>query len=211
MRFSSDYPCGSGVFEVSQAGLDDWAEIKALVQELQRSPASQYVGCQISEAEALLVNSITNYHTGFLVLRFNKEGWRTGICGMVSMLIVDAPRAGQIGFTPTRQGFIHSVYISPQAELQGPRNTATELKLPYEAGLAMMDGIEHWSRSRGATWIYGNVRLDGRFGGFWRKFGMKPKVMCVGKSLQKIQVSGVEDLPEEAGFEPHQVVVEKEL
>lgn len=184
-------------FEVTNATLDDWADIKQLVLQLGDSKFSAIVGATPEEAQGFLINSITHpAGVGLLLLRW--QGRAVGLCALMAM---NSPKPGTLGVYAETQVhcFIHSVYIRPS---YGDGQWAT--KVPPEGGNHMMLGIEEWARARRAVWIYGNVRLDGRFGGFWRKFGMGAQHGVAGKGVSP----GVEELP---GLELHQVVVGKEV
>ena len=180
---------------VTNASLDDWQDIKVLVHELQESRFSAILGADINGMECWLHNSkLFPQSVGLLLLR-----WEGRLVGLCALMAVDAPEPGSLGLggnvRTQRHGFIHSVYIAPYADE----------KVPQCAGQVLLKGIEQWARERGAVYLYGNVRLDGRFGALWRKFGLSPQHGVIGRAIPSTQV---EELP---GFELHHVVVGKEL
>lgn len=180
---------------VATATLDDWQDIKVLVDQLSASRFTNIVGANRDEASGFLLNSLVAPDgVGFLMLR-----WMSELIGMAALMAINAPKPGTLGVYAQcqRHCFINSVYIRP--DIAG-------VKVPKEAGSHMLLGIEAWARARGAVWMYGNVRLDGRFGALWRKFGMAPQHGVAGKGVS----SGLDDL-DAPGFELHQVVVGKEL
>lgn len=191
----------SDEFTVACATLDDWAELKELCERIQGTRVEQIISAKPEEMQGFLINSLmVPQGVGLLLLR-----WHKMLIGVAGMMCIDAPKPGVIGvFVQTQKhGFIHSCYIDSYAY---GSNGEYGVKVPAEAGKMMMAGIEQWARGRGAVWLYGNVRLDGRFAGLWRKHGLKPMHGTAGKSL--IANSDIEELP---GLELHQVVVGKEL
>lgn len=182
-------------YYVHPAQLNHWEAIKGVAARLRDSRFSAFVGGEEAELEGFLVNSLTvPQAVGLLLLTMGDTP-----IGLAALIIVDCPKPGRLGtqVQVERHGFIHSVYIDPFF----PDGS----KVPGEAGQAMLLGVEQWCRARGAVYLYGNVRLDGRFGALWRKFGLSPQFGTVGKAIPSTQL---EELP---GFELVHVVVGKEL
>ena len=163
------------------ATIDDWPGIKACIARLRASRFSSYVSSTDQEAEGFFVNSRQfPDKVGFLILK-----WGAHVCGVVALLAIDAPKPGTIGvYTElVRHCFIHSVYIDPWVPTLGGKR-----RIPMEAGKVFYEAIENWGRTRGATFIYGNVREDGHFDAFLRKFGLRVQHKVVGRVIEHGQV-----------------------
>ena len=173
--FSSD-------ITAAPATIDDWLGIKACIARLRASRFSQYVSSTNQEAEGFFVNSRQfPDKVGFLILK-----WGDYVIGVVALLAIDAPKPGTIGvYTElVRHCFIHSVYIDPWI----PVDPGRRIQVPMEAGKVFYAAIENWGRVRGATFIYGNVREDGHFDAFFRKFGLRVQHKVVGRVIEHGQV-----------------------
>jgi hypothetical protein len=121
----------------------------------------------------MLVNSTIFPSCGLLVLE-----WSGRLIGLAAMLLIDAPKPGVVGGQIQRHAFVHSVYIDSYLPDDPP------IKVPGKAGEVMCLGMEQWGKNGGATYIYGNVRMDGNLGALYRKFGWSAQHYVVGKEFK---------------------------
>lgn len=152
-----------------EATLDDWAGLKRLVDWIRRDPAfSKILAITEAEMEAALVNSRLPqipYRLQVVV-----EGKWNKVLGFAICCL----HSGSQMYSPGAESgqpncYIHAAFVSPAA--------------PRRAGLLLYQGVEDWARSGNALQLYGNVRLEGSFGGFARKYGLKPLYTAIGKVL----------------------------
>lgn len=170
---------------VGPVGIDDWPDIKHLQKDFEGTRFQNYVSGTLPELEAFYVRSRAwPEQVGFLQVR-----WNDHLCGLASLLLIDSPQLGSADRPVDRHCFIHSVYIAPKiTECHGTAGGRTH-RVPGYVGKVMCEGMVRWAaRLRadgmgGATKLFGNVRLDGNFGGFARKFGFMKTHTVVVKDL----------------------------
>lgn len=161
---------------VERADIDSWHDILRLREYVQDSRAINYISAEPEALKGFLHHSFTYPDRIAFLLCW----WKEELIGMAAVLIVDQPVVSSPGVALNRQAFIHSVYIAPWI---WDRSRVEKIPIPRYAGEEFCAGIEKWSRERGARYIYGNVRLDGNFNGFLRKFGFERQSVVVGKPL----------------------------
>lgn len=173
--------------EILRADVEDWEAIGGLREYLEGSRANNYISADPQSLKAFLHHSFTfPERVGLLLCR-----WQGRLVGMAAVLLVDQPVVVVPGLRSSRQAFIHSVYILPWV---WDWDRSRQLRVPGRVGVAMSEGIEKWATfprsdgGGGARFIYGNVRLDGNFGAFARKFGYEKQSVVIGKSLVSSEV-----------------------
>lgn len=167
---------------VTRADIEDWPEILGLREYVVTSRAVNYISAEPEALKGFLHHSYTYPERVGLLLCW----WGEHLVGMAAVLIVDQPIVANPGVGLTRQAFIHSVYIAPWV---WDRSRVVKIRVPGYVGKEFCSGIEKWAKHPrndgmgGAKFIYGNVRLDGNFSGFLRKFGFERQSVVVGKPL----------------------------
>lgn len=158
---------------VKDAGVEDWQALKHLHAKLQMDKARNYISCSLEELESFLLNSKLFPQVKLLVVE-----WDRRIAGLAAMMLIDAPQMGQTGVYAqrVRHVFIHAAYV--------PSWVGVKERVPREAGPKLWEAMEGWSKQMGACFIYGNVRLDGNFNAFERKYGLKKQHVVIGKNLE---------------------------
>ena len=165
---------------VGPVSINDWPEIRDLQREFSKTRFQNYISGTLAELETFYVKSRAwPERVGFLQVR-----WMGHLCGLAALMLVDAPQLGNSENPVDRQCFIHSVYIAPRVQV-----LQSSTRVPAYVGKVMCEGMERWAKRPrpdglgGATKLFGNVRLDGNFGGFSRKFGFLKTHSVVVKDL----------------------------
>lgn len=167
---------------VRPAELNDWESLKDLHYKLQRDKARNYISCNINELEAFFLNSKLFPQVRLLVVDWQiRPGWNT-VVGLAAMMAIETPRMGDTGVYRNRviHCFIHAAYV-PSWVIPDRMN---KMRVPPEAGPELWKHMEEWARSVGACFIYGNVRLDGNFRAFEKRYGLKKQHIVIGKELK---------------------------
>ena len=168
--------------QVTRADIEDWPDIMNLRGYLTRSKAENYISADPESLKGFLHHAYTYPERVGLLLCW----WKSDLVGMAAVLLVDQPVVTTPGVGVTRQAFIHSVYITPWV---WDALKVEKISVPGYVGAEMSAGIDIWATSPrsdgggGARFIYGNVRLDGHFKAFSRKFGYERQSVVIGKSL----------------------------
>lgn len=173
---------------VGPVGIDDWTDIRHLQKEFSETRFQDYISGTLEELETFYVKSRAwPERVGFLQVR-----WQEHLCGLAALLLVDAPQLGKSDKPVDRQCFIHSVYIAPKIVVFPAYHgmvVGRTHRVPGYVGKVMCEGMVRWAKAPrpdglgGATKLFGNVRLDGNFGGFARKFGFLKTHSVVVKEL----------------------------
>lgn len=169
------------VITIRPANVDDWERLKDLHFRLQTDKARNYISCSLSELESFLVNSKMFPQIHLLIVDWQiRPGWNT-IAGLAAMMAIEAPRMGDMGVYRGKvvHAFIHAAYV-PSYVIPDRMH---KLKVPKDAGIELWKAMEGWARSIGACFIYGNVRLDGNFAAFEKKYGLKKQHIVIGKDI----------------------------
>lgn len=178
------------ILKCRNATLNDWPQIKDLHARLQTDKARNYIASTIEELEAFLVNSITFPQVSLLVLEWEMEKG-TYLVGIAAMMLIQAPQLGQIGVHNKLavHCFIHAVYIpswiraTTGEKLRVPLQHGVDGGSDQDAGALMWNSMVAWAEAHNASYIYGNIRLDGNFGAFEKKYGLTKRFTIIGKEI----------------------------
>lgn len=169
--------------QVTTADIEDWHDILALREYVVNSKATDYITTDPAELKAFLHHSYTMpERVGFLLM-----WWKGHLIGMVGLLLTDQPVVTSPGIAFSRQVFINSVYIAPWIWKNGDR--VEKERVPVYAGKEFLEAMSKWGRAprsvdgKGATYIYGNVRLNGNFAAFFEKYGFERQSVVIGRPL----------------------------
>lgn len=170
------------VITIRAAGMDDWDRLKDLHFRLQTDKARNYISCSLPELESYFLNSKLFPQITLMVVDWQiRPGWNA-VVGLAAMMLIDAPQLSQTGVyaKPVRHCFIHAAYV-PSWVMP---DRMEKLKVPSECGPELWKAMEGWAKKHGACFIYGNVRLDGNFAAFEKKYGLKKQHVVIGKNLE---------------------------
>lgn len=159
-------------YKVTQACLDDWQNIQALWASFRNTRFSAYISGDLPGLEAVLCNSYSFPDKVAVLLlweTYPSSTFTQRLVGMLVLFLHTSPSLEKHGLALQINGFIHSVFIQPGVKAR--------------AGKILLEAAESWSAARGATHIFGNVRVDGNLSAFHRKYGFKPTHSVIIKEI----------------------------
>lgn len=162
------------MIECRPARMSDYPGLIELLRRIQNSRFAKYLPSTEQELEAYLLNSLQFPMQCVLLVSL----WEDVLVGITAMMMIMPPSVGRIPVVmeQDRQCFIHAAYIDPG--IKGRR-------VPLAVGTNQWETMKRWALDRGATFIYGNSRLDGHFDAWARRYGLTKQHVIIGTRLKE--------------------------